>query len=93
LASGSNVTKISHQNKHDSLIFPVLKTIDDCRISWGAASRKASKVAAPKASCFSLRIRDVFFSKLVSISSKAKDDRKFLEKKKLNMSLIGWLKN
>jgi hypothetical protein len=67
--------------EHDrhSLICPVLKTIDNCRISCGADSRKASKVASPKASCFTLRIRVEFFSKLVSTSSKEIAARKFLE--------------
>jgi hypothetical protein len=77
-----NCKKILIINRH-VLKCPVLKTIDNCKINCGAASRKASKVAAPKASCFILRIRDEFFSKLVSISSSAKVDRKFLEEKRI----------
>jgi hypothetical protein len=73
-----NCKKLLIKNRH-LLIFPVLKTIDNCKINCGAASRKASKVAAPKASCLTLRIRDTFFSKLVSISSSATADRKFLK--------------
>ncbi len=70
--------KVEVIKMRNSLILPVLRTIEHCKINCGAASRKASRMPALRASCFILRTKVEFSGKLVSVNRRAKNELKFL---------------
>ncbi len=60
-------------------MFPVLKTIDDCKMNCGADSRKASKTPLSNASFFISKTKVEFSGKLVSIIKRPTNSLKLLK--------------
>ncbi len=69
-------------------MFPVLKTMDDCRMNCGADSRKASNTPLSNASFFNLKTKVEFSGKDVSINKIPTKILKFLKNKIIQAALV-----
>jgi hypothetical protein len=63
-----------------SLIIPVLRTMEHCKMNCGADSKKASMMLELKTSFLIIEIISWFPGRLVSKKKRPKKDLKFLEK-------------